>query len=77
MLAVGACAGDEAAAEQVPTPESHLGFKPGADFRLAPWTQVVSYFEKVDAASDRVKVRVLGRTTESGRLQPSAQARLI
>ena len=64
LLAVGAGAGGHAAAEQVPTPESHLGYKPGADFHLAPWTQVVSYFDKVDAASDRVTVRVLGRTTE-------------
>ena len=57
LLAFGAGAGGNAVAEQVPTPESHLGYKPGADFHLAPWTEVVSYFEKVDAASDRVKVR--------------------
>jgi hypothetical protein len=56
--------GGNALAADVPTPESHLGYKPGADFHLAPWGQVVSYFEKVDAASDRVKVRVLGQTTE-------------
>ena len=54
----------DAHAAPVPTPESHLGFKPGADFHLAHWDQVVSYFEKVDAASDRVKLRVLGPTTE-------------
>ena len=51
-------------AAEVPTPESSLGFKPGADFHLAGWSQVVSYFHAVDAASDRVSVRVLGESTE-------------
>ncbi len=41
-----------------------LGFKPGADFHLAPWPKVVEYFRSVDAASDRVKVNVLGESTE-------------
>jgi hypothetical protein len=48
----------------VPTPESQLGFRPGADFHLAAWPQVVDYFRKVDAASDRVRVQELGKTTE-------------
>lgn len=51
-------------AAEIPTPESHLGFRPGADFHLAGWAPVVDYFRKVDAASDRVVVRELGRTTE-------------
>ncbi len=49
---------------EVPTPEAHLGFRPGADEHLAGWATVVDYFRKVDDASDRVAVRVLGRTTE-------------
>jgi hypothetical protein len=53
-----------ARAADVPSPESHLGFRPGADFHLAPWPAVVEYFRKVDEASDRVSVRELGRTTE-------------
>ena len=48
----------------VPSPESHLGFRPGADYRLATWPLVVDYFRKVDGASDRVVVRELGKTTE-------------
>jgi hypothetical protein len=52
------------AAGTVPDPESRLGFRPGADFRLATWRQVVSYFDAVDEASDRVRVRRLGETTE-------------
>ncbi len=50
-------------AADVPTPESHLGFRPGADYRLAQWVQVVDYFGKVAAGSDRVQVRELGKTT--------------
>ncbi|WP_435007123.1 M14 family metallopeptidase [Tundrisphaera lichenicola] len=49
---------------EVPSPESHLGFQPGADFRLANWPSVVEYFRRVDSASDRVEVRELGKTTE-------------
>ncbi|WP_435016097.1 M14 family zinc carboxypeptidase [Tundrisphaera sp. TA3] len=48
----------------VPSPEAHLGYRPGADFHLAPWPAVADYFRKVDAASDRVAVRELGKTTE-------------
>src|SRR6202011_89595 len=33
-------------------------------FHLAEWATVVDYFRKVDAASDRVQVRELGKTTE-------------
>jgi hypothetical protein len=51
-------------AADVPSPEAHLGFRPGADFHLASWPQVVEYFRKLDAASDRVVVRELGKTTE-------------
>src|SRR3954468_12062504 len=54
----------QALAADVPSPEAHLGYRPGADFHLADWPAVVEYFEKVDAASDRVAVRRLGETTE-------------
>ena len=47
-----------------PSPESVLGFRPGADRQLADWTQIVDYFHRLDAASDRVTVEEVGRTTE-------------
>ncbi len=53
-----------AAGADVPTPEAHLGYQPGADYRLASWQTVVDYFVRVDDASDRVVVRELGKTTE-------------
>jgi hypothetical protein len=48
----------------VPTPESHFGFKMGEDRKLVPWAKVVSYFESLQKASDRILVRNLGPTTE-------------
>jgi hypothetical protein len=53
-----------AADAAVPSPESVLGFRPGADRQLADWTQIVDYFRRLDAASDRVRVQEIGRTTE-------------
>ncbi len=55
-------AGARAAA--VPAPESVLGFKVGEDRSLADWNQIVDYFHKLDAASGRVRVEEVGRTTE-------------
>jgi len=40
----------------LPTPASVLGFEPGADKKLANYEQIVEYYKKVDAASDRVPV---------------------
>ena len=47
----------------MPTPESVIGFKVGADRKLADWTQIVDYFRKLDAASARVKIDGEGKTT--------------
>ena len=43
-----------AAVAQVPTPESVLGYKPGADFHLATYDDALGYFRKVAAASNRI-----------------------
>jgi len=48
----------------IPGPDAHIGYPLGADYHLANWSTVVDYFRKVDAGSDRVVVRELGRTTE-------------
>src|SRR5713101_4002406 len=53
-----------AAAASPPSPQSVLGFRPGDDRQLADWSQIVDYFHRLDAASDRVKVEEVGRTTE-------------
>jgi hypothetical protein len=52
------------AAASLPTPESVLGFKPGADFKLATYDQSVDYFKKVAAVSKYVKLVEAGKTTQ-------------
>jgi hypothetical protein len=47
----------------IPAPEDVLGFRPGDDRKLASWSQVVQYFQKLAAASDRVKFEEIGKTT--------------
>lgn len=46
------------------TPEKFLGFKPGADYKLAGWTQIEQYFRRSAQASDRVRIEDIGRSTE-------------
>lgn len=48
----------------LPTPESFLGFKVGADGKLARWDTIVEYLRRADAASDRVTVHELGKSTQ-------------
>ena len=49
--------------ENIPSPKSVLGFNPTDDRTIADWTQIRGYFAKLDAASDRVKVEEIGKTT--------------
>jgi hypothetical protein len=48
----------------LPTPESVLGFRPGADYKLATYEDVVGYFQKLDAASDRMMMVEAGTSTQ-------------
>ena len=52
-----------ASTAQVPAPKDVLGWTPGDDRKLASWAQVVDYFKKLDAASDRVMFEEIGKTT--------------
>ncbi|MGH9477445.1 MAG: M14 family metallopeptidase [Terriglobales bacterium] len=47
----------------IPTPESVLGFKPGADFHLANYTDAIGYFRKLAAASHRIKLFDVGQSS--------------
>src|SRR3982750_2320050 len=51
------------AAQTVPAPKDVLGFTPGDDRKLASWGQVVEYFRRLDAASDRVQFQEIGKST--------------
>ena len=58
-----ACLLAAAAVAQVPTPESVLGHKPGDDFYLATYEDSLGYFRKLAAASNRIKLVNVGKTT--------------
>ena len=51
-------------AATIPTPESVLGFRPGADYKLATYDQSVDYFKKVAASTKYVKLLEAGKTTQ-------------
>jgi len=59
----GARAQQPKAAGHVPTPSEVLGFEVGADRKLADYKQITSYFKALAAASPRVQIEVLGKTT--------------
>src|SRR3954469_13686353 len=50
-------------AQSIPTPESVLGHKPGDDFYLANYDESLDYFHKLAAASNRIKLINVGKTT--------------
>jgi Zinc carboxypeptidase len=47
----------------VPPPETTLGFKIGEDRKLAKWDQFLAYFGELAKTSDRIKLDTLGKTT--------------
>ena len=52
-----------AQSSSVPTPESVLGFRVGADRKLADWGEITGYFAKLAAASPAVSIETLGKST--------------
>ncbi|HWQ53079.1 MAG TPA: M14 metallopeptidase family protein [Bryobacteraceae bacterium] len=50
-------------AAALPTPKQHLGFTPGDDYKLADYAQITGYFQKLDAASDRITLVEFGKST--------------
>ncbi|MGD0364551.1 MAG: M14 metallopeptidase family protein, partial [Bryobacteraceae bacterium] len=48
----------------VPTPASHFGYTPGDDYKLADSTEIYAYFQKLAAASDRIRLQEFGRSSE-------------
>jgi len=49
---------------EIPSPKEFSGFAPGADFHIANYTQILSYFHMLDKKSDRLRIEELGPTTE-------------
>src|SRR5687768_7803320 len=48
----------------IPTPESVIGFKPGADFKLATYDETIKYFKTLDAASAEMTFVPMGTATQ-------------
>jgi hypothetical protein len=49
-------------AQDVPRPAAVFGFEPGADFRIADYSQMLEYYRQLDAASDRVQLVEIGKS---------------
>ncbi len=49
-------------AGEVPSPESFFGFRPGSDKMLIDYEQLISYLQKVDEASPRLKMVEIGKS---------------
>src|SRR3989442_14869293 len=62
-VAIGA-APPKTAVKPVPTPEEIIGFKPGTDRKLADFSQVSRYFTALAAASPRVQLFTIGKSTD-------------
>jgi hypothetical protein len=63
-LLFAASAGIGAQSSRIPTPESVVGFVPGAESKLATYDQTIEYFKKLDAASDRMTMVEAGTSTQ-------------
>lgn len=47
---------------QIPKPSDVFGFEVGADYKLADYDQMLDYYEKLDASTDRVKMIEIGKS---------------
>jgi hypothetical protein len=50
-------------AATVPQPRDVLGFTPGDEHKLANYEEIVSYFERLEKASDRIRLQRFGATS--------------
>ncbi len=64
LALAAALPGTRLAAQNVPTPASHFGYELGTDRKLANWTELLGYYEKLARTSPRVKLDTLGMTTK-------------
>ncbi len=62
VLSLGLLVG-QTFAQKVTSPAEHLGRPVGADFQLADWKEVSSYYQKLDRESPRVTLVSAGKST--------------
>ncbi|HJR57743.1 MAG TPA: M14 metallopeptidase family protein [Vicinamibacterales bacterium] len=53
------------AQQRVTTPKEQFGFALGDDYQLANYQQIADYWRKLDAESDRLVIREIGKTAEN------------
>ena len=47
---------------QIPKPEDTFGFQVGADYKLARYNQMLEYYDKLVASSDRIQMIEIGKS---------------
>jgi hypothetical protein len=52
------------AQQHITSPEEAFGFKLGTDRKLADWTQLTAYYQKLASESPRIRYEEIGKTTE-------------
>lgn len=64
MLAVAFFAAFASSQTAITTPKEHIGFNIGDDYHLANYSQLSSYWKKLEQESDRLALAEIGRTAE-------------
>jgi hypothetical protein len=64
LVLVAAVTVGSSAQPAITAPKAFLGFDIGDDYQLATYRQIAGYWRKLDAESDRMVVREIGRTAE-------------
>jgi hypothetical protein len=47
-----------------PAPKEFFGFSPGDDYKLASTSEILGYFQKLEASSDRIRLLEFGKSSE-------------
>jgi hypothetical protein len=56
------------AQDRLTSPKRQFGFDIGADYMLVNYTQLLAYWQKLDAESDRLTLRTIGTTAEGRKM---------
>jgi Zinc carboxypeptidase len=56
--------GSASAQQHITSPEEAFGFRLGTDRKLADWTQLTAYYQKLASESSRIRYEEIGKTTE-------------
>jgi Zinc carboxypeptidase len=64
LLTVLLSGGAAVASSPPPHPREVFGFQPGTDYKLADYGQLLDYYRALDAATDRMKLVEIGKSTQ-------------